>query len=187
MGSLVITVGGSFYTQSLQKTKARVVDTRFPGARSNSPKAGASSPENRGARPGATTSSPPPGRPPKKPLGQMFRDLPWKRIAGLTAGLFVAAMAIILVFELTTGKPVSSFTGGSSETRTGTTFSDLNNPGDAESEESETEDPGEDVQQPDGESVDKEKPTQDQPAEEKQPDPEPLPEPPVEDQPESEE
>lgn len=192
LGSVVITVGGSIYTQSLQKTSALVVGT-VPGARSSSPKGRAPSGGNRGADP-APEVSPAPGRPPKKPWGQVFRDLPWKRIAGVAGGVFVAAMAIISTFELSTGQPVSAHTGGSSETRTGTTFSGLN-PASDESEkpqESEVEAPGEDAQQEDAQPQEEEKPVQDDPpqekpddqtpVEERQADPAPVPEAPAENQ-----
>src|SRR5699024_12543439 len=56
---------------------------------------------------------------------QTLRGLPWKRIGLLAGGLFVLTMAIILVFELSTGRPVSSFTGGSSSDTPGRTFSGL--------------------------------------------------------------
>jgi hypothetical protein len=41
------------------------------------------------------------------------RTLPWKRIALIAAGLFVAVMVAITVFKLTTVRAVSTFTGGS--------------------------------------------------------------------------
>jgi hypothetical protein len=48
------------------------------------------------------------------------RKLPWKRIALIAAGLFVVVMVAITIFELTTGRAVSSFTGGSDK-NTGST------------------------------------------------------------------
>ena len=41
----------------------------------------------------------------------MLAALPWKRIGLVSAGVFVAAMLMILVFELVTGRAVSSYTG----------------------------------------------------------------------------
>lgn len=130
LGSLVITVGGSIYTQSLQKTKAQV-DLRRGVARSGRPGTAASSAADE-PRTGSTSVRPP--KPPAAPLGDTLRSLPWKRIAWLAVGLFVAAMAVILVFELSTGRPVSSYTGGSNETRKGTTFSGLQPSGDTSSD-----------------------------------------------------
>jgi hypothetical protein len=47
----------------------------------------------------------------------VFAGLPWKRIALATAGVFLAAMALIVSFELVTGRAVSSYTGGSDSSR----------------------------------------------------------------------
>lgn len=118
LGSLTITVGGSIYTQSLQKTKARVDTLRATGSVPRQ------DPGQTAVDPVATAGSSPvqSPKPPRKPLGETLRGLPWKRITVLAVGLFVVTMVVILSFELSTGRPVSSFTGGSSETRTGTTF-----------------------------------------------------------------
>lgn len=45
---------------------------------------------------------------------ETMRQLPWKRIAVVSAALFVVVMVVIVVFELSVGRSVSSFTGGSS-------------------------------------------------------------------------
>jgi hypothetical protein len=50
------------------------------------------------------------------------KPLPWKRIALVAGALFVAVMVAVTAFELLTGKPVSAYTGGSSDT--GTTLFD---------------------------------------------------------------
>lgn len=47
----------------------------------------------------------------------VLADLPWKRILLFSTGIFVAAMALILAFELATGRAVSSYTGGSDPDR----------------------------------------------------------------------
>lgn len=44
--------------------------------------------------------------------GDRLRGLPWRRIAIVTAGLFVAAMVAISAFEVLAGRTVSSYTGG---------------------------------------------------------------------------
>jgi hypothetical protein len=41
--------------------------------------------------------------------------LPWKRIAALAGGVFLVAMLVIVSFELATGRPVSQYTGGTSD------------------------------------------------------------------------
>jgi hypothetical protein len=52
----------------------------------------------------------------------VLRGLPWKRIIGLAAALFAVTMAIILAFELTTGRAVSTYTGGTENTGVGTSI-----------------------------------------------------------------
>jgi cytoskeletal protein RodZ len=48
--------------------------------------------------------------------------LPWKRLVVIAVGLFVAAMATILAFELATGRAVSTYTGGSDQDGPRTSF-----------------------------------------------------------------
>ncbi len=123
LGSLTITVGGSIYAQSMQRTKTHVGE-RFGNAR----KAG--SPSNTPQNPASTEANPvgtvnasrvstltaEPIKPPNMAKRGILRGLPWKRIIGVTAALFAVVMALILVFELTTGRAVSSFTGGTNGT-----------------------------------------------------------------------
>ncbi|MGC5583178.1 hypothetical protein [Ornithinimicrobium sp. W1665] len=52
--------------------------------------------------------------------GQLVRGLPWKRIVAVSAALFGIAMALIVAFELSTGRAVSTYTGGTSNTNVGT-------------------------------------------------------------------
>lgn len=52
------------------------------------------------------------------------RGLSWKRLAAVAAGVFLAAMVAITVFELVTGEAVSQLTGGS-DTPTGSTVPGL--------------------------------------------------------------
>lgn len=144
LGSLVITVGGSIYTQSLQKTKDRV---QSRPRREPYPSRGPGSAEEPRARPVSASSPDSPNDDGPEPS----KGLPWKRIIGLTVGLFVVAMAIILAFELSTGRPVSSFTGGTSNTTTGTTFSGLRSSSD------DAEDP--DAVEPDERATSTEQPT----------------------------
>ena len=58
----------------------------------------------------------------------LLRDISWKRVAWLAAGLFALTMVIIFVFELTTGRPVSSLTGGTSPDSTGTSLTGVTDP-----------------------------------------------------------
>ncbi len=179
IGSLTITVGGSIYTQSLQKTTARV-NSRLGPEPPASPDPVA---EERGSSAGSTSSAQPPKNatePPKNAEEKTSKGLPWKRIFGLSVGLFVVAMAIIVAFELSTGRPVSSFTGGTSDSDTGTTFSELGSSSD------DVADP--DAEEPDGEATGteqpmKDEPTMDEPTEDKPVEDEPVAEKPVEEKP----
>jgi hypothetical protein len=57
--------------------------------------------------------------------GRAWKDLPWKRIALASAGLFLVVMLAITVFELVAGQSVSELTGGSTDGRS-TTVPGLN-------------------------------------------------------------
>ncbi len=177
VGSLTITVGGSIYTQSLQKTKARV-DTLRGAERPE--RQDSASPVDSEPTSGSASSSTP--KPPKKPLGETLRGLPWKRITVLAVGLFVAAMAVILAFELSTGRPVSSFTGGSSDTRTGTTFSGLKPSSDKSPDAVDSEKPSDEQSSSPSQSAEAE-PTEEKPAEEKPAEEKPAEEKPAEEKP----
>jgi hypothetical protein len=63
--------------------------------------------------------------PPKAPWRETLAGLPWKRIAIAAAGIFVAAMIVIVSFELIVGKPVSEITGGTKGHATGTSIPGL--------------------------------------------------------------
>src|SRR5699024_10466249 len=51
----------------------------------------------------------------RTPWREVLRELPWKRITLVSIGVFLAAMAIIVTFELVAGRSVSSFTGGAGD------------------------------------------------------------------------
>jgi hypothetical protein len=68
------------------------------------------------------------------------RRLPWKRIALITVGVFVAAMVAITAFELATGRAVSTYTGGTDSDK-GTTVPGLGGGGDPAPEEEPEEQP----------------------------------------------
>ncbi|MGB3761946.1 MAG: hypothetical protein WA966_01910, partial [Ornithinimicrobium sp.] len=53
---------------------------------------------------------------------QMVRDLPWRRIAALSGALFAVSMILIVAFELSTGRAVSTYTGGSTDNSVGTSI-----------------------------------------------------------------
>ncbi|MGB3685614.1 MAG: hypothetical protein WA991_07305 [Ornithinimicrobium sp.] len=133
MGSLCITIGGAVYAHSMRVTKERVAAAK---ALASKRKARAQDTVLIGASTPHTSAEPDPIDPadalePTKASGDdeswvdVSRGLPWKRIAAVSAALFGVTMAIILAFELTTGRAVSTYTGGTSDTEVGTTFSGL--------------------------------------------------------------
>lgn len=108
IGSLVITVGGAVYAHSLRVAKARIA------ARSTTLVRG------KGATAADVVEEDAPGSSRIDRWRQVLRELPWKRILVASAAVFVVAMSAILAFELATGRPVSSYTGGTSDTDGGT-------------------------------------------------------------------
>lgn len=122
LGSLLITVGGSAYSQSLQRTRehvgSKVLNARNAAGQRNSGPVASVPPATRPGGATAVTPNPESNASPKK----VFRNLPWKRILGSAAALFAIAMVVILAFELTTGRAVSSYTGGSSGNGGGTSI-----------------------------------------------------------------
>ena len=213
LGSLIITVGGAVYSYSLERAKTGLEKTaekvKHVGrgnktvGKNNAPISATSDRQNVDD-PTETTSMQAAGEEPattEKPAWQeTLRNLPWKRIGLLAGGLFLLTMAIILVFELSTGRPVSSYTGGSSSDTTGTTFSGLTGRGgDTQNEE------GPDVQTPNNdnpeqgpadqynnpeqgeqgnEDVDQDQQQSEQPEDQNEPAPEPEQEQPQQQQPE---
>lgn len=119
LSSACITVGGAFYAHSMRLTTRRLATAhRVPVQDQVQVRDSTRTPV--GSRRVKTSDAAQQPAAPRQPWRQTLRELPWKRIGVATAGLFVLAMAVILTFELSTGRPVSSYTGGSSDTRTGT-------------------------------------------------------------------
>ncbi len=129
LGSVIVTVGGALYSQGLARSHRRLAQVQSVAMR----KVGVAQAEVRRAarhsRDGdtvdaelaqaeqrlddvkddlASTADEPPG----PGWRERFLVLPWKRIALIAAGLFVAAVLAITAFELVAGKSVSSITGG---------------------------------------------------------------------------
>lgn len=160
LGSLLITVGGSVYSQSLQKTKARVGE-RVNTART---KAGQRNdtreqPISHGTEPvdAATEES---LKTPGDAGRGILRGLPWKRIIGVTVALFAITMALILAFELSAGRSVSSITGGTSGTG-GTSIPGIGNTR-GDTDDSGTSDQDKDEPNQDEAPADEQPPEQDQ-------------------------
>ena len=140
VGSLVITVGGAFYTYSIKATRQRVamaqtvavariglaqakvrdasdsVTERRPGAADDAAddmaEAEVDLDRARTLLEGELDEAD--ERPPWR---SVLGGLPWKRIGMVAVATFVAAMVVIVAFELLTGRAVSSYTGGSDSDR----------------------------------------------------------------------
>lgn len=141
LGSLIVTVGGALYSQGLARSQQRLAHVQSAAKR----KLGVAQAEVRRAarrRDGSEALDAHLAHAEERlddvkddldavtdePTGVGWRErlvvLPWKRIALITAGLFVAAVLAITAFELVAGRSVSSITGGT-EGGGGTTISRL--------------------------------------------------------------
>ncbi|TQL71532.1 hypothetical protein FB556_2020 [Enteractinococcus coprophilus] len=133
LGTLIIGVGGSIYAYYLQRAKSNIEKTADKAKRtrrfSKRPKDQLADNAPITAQKDATHAIGAARAQSAKPgLKDVLRDMPWKRVAWWVAGLFVVTMAIILVFELATGRPVSSYTGGTSPASSGTSFTGVTDP-----------------------------------------------------------
>lgn len=160
LGSLLITVGGSVYSQSLQKTKARVGE-RVSTARTRVGQGNDTWEQSvsHGSVPvdAVTDESVKTSRDAGRGI---LRGLPWKRIIGVTVALFAITMALILAFEFSAGRSVSSITGGTSGTG-GTSIPGIGSTV-GDTDDSGTSDPGKDEPKQDEAPADEQPPEQDQ-------------------------
>lgn len=121
VGSVVATVAGAVYSYSLEASRSRVAAAAQLAASA------------RVRRPGRDrTRQVPTDEQPEQPAqqaGPAWREtlaaLPWARVALVAAGVFVAAMVVIVSFELIAGKPVSKLTNGTTGDRSGTSIPGL--------------------------------------------------------------
>ena len=151
IGSLVITVGGAVYAHSLRVARARLAASRTVLVRTR----------GGGLAEVADGSDGPDGGDATGAAGrfdrwrQVLRELPWKRILVVSAAVFAVAMAAILAFELATGRPVASYTGGTSDSDSGTSVPGLGGR-DSDAEPGDEQDP---VQEEPDEEMPDEQPT----------------------------
>ena len=116
IGSLCITVGGAVYSHYLSVTKQRVAAQALAARRRSRQPVAAT-----GAGPVLEDrAEPEPVGAPEGERSSWVRDLPWKRIGLLSAALFAVSMVLIVAFELSTGRAVSTYTGGTDDTAVGT-------------------------------------------------------------------
>ncbi len=151
LGSVIVTVGGALYSQGLARSQQRLAQVQSVALR----KVGVARAEARRAA-GQTgddgtlddqlaqagdrldDAQDDLGSLADEPPGPGWRErlvvLPWKRIALIATGSFVAAVLAITVFELAAGRSVSSITGGS-EGDGGTTISRIGGGGGGSSQD----------------------------------------------------
>ncbi len=126
LGSLCITVGGAVYSHYLAMTKDRVAEQAFAARRPSRVRelvpAQAGAAAQTEEHPRAEDADHTDRRAEGRSVGQLLQGLPWKRIVALSAALFAMAMVIIVAFELSTGRAVSTYTGGTSNTSVGTSI-----------------------------------------------------------------
>lgn len=131
VGSVVLTIGGAVYSHYLALSRERMARATRAAVLTRAAR------EQGAARGGVAATTRPQARmegresPPRSErleeevdeaqaeaadsVGwrEAARDLPWRRILAASAVVFVLAMGAIVAFELATGRPVSSYTGGS--------------------------------------------------------------------------
>lgn len=193
IGTFIITVGGAIYAYFLQRAKTGIEKTadkikvpRGSSVQTSSQQDTKSITFQRDPNHEAR-SEPPPEQDTEKAkptFKEVLRGIKWKRVAALGAGLFALTMAIILIFELATGRPVSSYTGGSSPESTGTSLTGVTDPardspeGVPEQQDEELEQPQEVPLEEDFQPLPEEaEPEEEVPAPPVEPAPEQLPEP----------
>ncbi|KAB7739390.1 hypothetical protein GA707_20365 [Nostocoides sp. F2B08] len=124
LGSLCVTVGGAVYSHYLTLTRDRVASQALAARRTGRVRelayAGSvAQPEDRFRTEDPGYIEEPDG---ERSVGRFMQGLAWRRIAVISAALFVVAMVLIVAFELSTGRAVSTFTGGTSSTSVGTSI-----------------------------------------------------------------
>ena len=111
VGSVIATVGGAVYSYSLQASRDRVAAAAQLAASARIRRSGQDRQDTR-QLPAEEQLERPTEEDGRTPWRQTLAGLPWKRVAVVTAGVFVAAMAVIVSFELVAGKPLSAVTHG---------------------------------------------------------------------------
>jgi hypothetical protein len=119
IGSVVVTAGGSIYSHYLEVSRRRVAAaqsvararmTRSRAARLDAQQRKRADDEVRRAEEQLADAE---EETEKTSWRELLTGLRWRRIAAAAAAIFVAAMVIIVTFEMVTGRAVSTYTGGS--------------------------------------------------------------------------
>ena len=118
LGSVVVTAGGSIYSHYLEVSRRRVAaaqlvararKTRTRSARLDAPQQQRADDELHLAEQELADAEDETAKPSWR---EVLAGLRWRRIAAAAAAIFVAAMLIIVTFEMVTGRAVSTYTGG---------------------------------------------------------------------------
>ena len=126
VGSVVATVSSAMYSRGLQSSKEKVAVVFQGGGVGEVSRDEAERLEAEGALaapevseavlgPEATQDARGEGR---RTFAERFKAINWRKVAPWAIGTFVVVMVAITAFEMVTGKPVSSLTGGSDGTGT---------------------------------------------------------------------
>lgn len=133
VGSVIATVGSALYSYSLQASRDRVAAAAQLAASARVRRTAQDRPGQRTReyeqQPSAATEraadEEAAGEAARPQWREALDNLPWKRVAVVAVGVFVAAMVAIVTFELIAGEPVSRITHGTSGDRTGTSIPGL--------------------------------------------------------------
>ena len=144
IGTFIITVGGAIYAYYLQRAKTGIEKTadkmkKVSGSSKNDTRQNTTSisaqrdpnelsPAEASPEDAEHTGSEALSSKVKPTFKEALKNIRWKRVAALAAGLFALTMAVIFIFELATGRPVSSYTGGTSPDSTGTSITGVQDP-----------------------------------------------------------
>jgi hypothetical protein len=124
LGSVCVTVGGAVYSHYLRLTRDRVASQALAARRTGRVRelayAGSVAQPDGHRRTEDPDHTDGPGE--ERSLARVLQGLAWKRVAVISAALFAVAMALIVAFELSTGRAVSTYTGGTSNTSVGTSI-----------------------------------------------------------------
>ena len=175
LGSVIVTVGGAFYSQGLARSHQRLAQVQTAALR----RVGVAQAEVRRAARRQGDSEAVDAHlahaeerldevkddldtVADEPTGPGWRErlvlLPWKRISLIAAGLFAAAVLAITAFELVAGQSVSSITGGT-EGGGGTTIGRLGGGSDGDTPKNDDEVPPDDQSSPSDAPSDEPTPT----------------------------
>ena len=170
IGTFIITVGGAIYAYYLQRAKTgieKTADKLKTGVQTKRPQNTTTitaerdpnePPRSQSTSTDVDTGSHAAGQQDKPTFKEALKNIRWKRVAVLGAALFAITMAIIFIFELATGRPVSSYTGGTSPASTGTSITGVQDPAEDDpagtpQHQDDSEEPEQQLENPEQEQV----------------------------------